>query len=79
MVDDWNNPVCNAVVNVVNVDTGEVVLNGVTSTSNTGEIKKGDFLFKNVRIGNYKVEISTNDYEIVSKYISCLLYTSRCV
>ena len=56
--------------NVVNVDTGEVVLNGVTSTSNTGEIKKGDFLFKNVRIGNYKVEISTNDYEIVSKYIS---------
>lgn len=70
VVDDWNNPVCNAVVNVVNVDTGEVVLNGVTSTSNTGEIKKGDFLFKNVRIGNYKVEISTNDYEIVSKYIS---------
>lgn len=54
VVDDWNNPVCNAVVNVVNVDTGEVVLNGVTSTSNTGEIKKGDFLFKNVRIGNYK-------------------------
>lgn len=47
VVDDWNNPVCNAVVNVVNVDTGEVVLNGVTSTSNTGEIKKGDFLFKN--------------------------------
>lgn len=46
VVDDWNNPVCNAVVNVVNVDTGEVVLNGVTSTSNTGEIKKGDFLFK---------------------------------
>jgi len=43
VVDDWNNPVCNAVVNVVNVDTGEVVLNGVTSTSNTGEIKKGDF------------------------------------
>ena len=31
VVDDWNNPVCNAVVNVVNVDTGEVVLNGVTS------------------------------------------------
>uniref|UniRef100_UPI00402A5706 hypothetical protein n=1 Tax=Lachnospira eligens TaxID=39485 RepID=UPI00402A5706 len=30
VVDDWNNPVCNAVVNVVNVDTGEVVLNGVT-------------------------------------------------
>lgn len=47
VVDDWNNPVCNAVVNVVNVDTGEVVLNGVTSTSNTGEIKKGDFSSKN--------------------------------
>ena len=28
------------------------------------------FFLKNVRIGNYKVEISTNDYEIVSKYIS---------